>query len=53
MSDKTKSYQYDLWSEDIRFLYDSLRVEVLEEMKKRGIESIPITCKEGSKEKNE
>jgi len=53
MSDKTKSYQYELWSEDIRFLYDSLRLEVLEEMKKRGIESIPITCKEGSKEKNE
>lgn len=53
MSDNTKSYQYELWSEDIRFLYDSLRMEVLELMKKRGIESIPITCKEGSKEKNE
>lgn len=53
MKDKTKSYQYELWSEDIRFLYDSLRVEVLELMKKRDIESIPITCKEGSKEKHE
>ena len=53
MADKPKSYQYELWSEEMRFLYDSLRVEVLEEMKKRDIESIPITCKEGSKEKHE
>lgn len=47
MPEKKKAYQYELWSEEMRYLYDSLRVEVLELMKKRGIESIPLTCEDG------
>lgn len=44
--EKKKAYQYELWSKEMRFLYDSLRLEVLEGMKKRGIESIPLTCED-------
>lgn len=45
--EKKKAYPYELWSKEMRFLYDSLRLEVLEGMKKRGIESIPLTCEDG------
>ena len=34
----------NIWSQDLKYLWDSIRVEVLEEMKKHGIASIPITA---------
>lgn len=40
---KKESTIENIWSQDLKYLWDSIRVEVLEEMEKRGITSIPIT----------
>ena len=41
---KKESTIENIWSQDLKYLWDSIRVEVLEEMEKRGIASIPITA---------
>lgn len=40
---KKESTIENIWSQDLKYLWDSIRIEVLEEMKKQGIETIPIT----------
>ena len=44
----TDSIDPSVWNEHTVFLWDSLRIEILEALKKRNT-NIIITCKEGKK----